>query len=433
MDSLTQKPRIHLASPLLPILVGLILIMQLIDPYRGWVILLVALGGAWLLSTLWIRSLAQKLRLTREVRFGWAQVGDQLEERLTLENNGWAPANWVEIIDYSTLPGHTISQVTGIGGTSSNQWHTLGMCTRRGIFNLGPTTLRSSDPFGIYIVEISDPATRTLMVMPPVVPLPAIEVAPGGRSGEGRPRVNAPERTVSSSSVREYFPGDSLRWIHWRTTARRNKPFVRVYDGTPAGDWRIILDLDASVQLGKDWDSTVEHGIILAASLADRGLRLRRAVGLAANSKELIWMQPDDSPAHRWAILRALAVAESGSASLGTLLRNMDKDIRSHTSIILITPSLSNEWIEALIPLIWRGVTPTVLLLDPSSFGGQGDSHSLLSLLGEMGIAHYVITKDLLDLEQARPGQAGRWEWRVSGRGKAVLVRKPGDMSWRSL
>lgn len=433
MDSLTQKPRIHLASPLLPILVGLILIMQLIDPYRGWVILLVALGGAWLLSTLWIRSLAQKLRLTREVRFGWAQVGDQLEERLTLENNGWAPANWVEIIDYSTLPGHTISQVTGIGGTSSNQWHTLGMCTRRGIFNLGPTTLRSSDPFGIYIVEISDPATRTLMVMPPVVPLPAIEVAPGGRSGEGRPRVNAPERTVSSSSVREYFPGDSLRWIHWRTTARRNKPFVRVYDGTPAGDWRIILDLDASVQLGKDWDSTVEHGIILAASLADRGLRLRRAVGLAANSKELIWMQPDDSPAHRWAILRALAVAESGSASLGTLLRNMDKDIRSHTSIILITPSLSNEWIEALIPLIWRGVTPTVLLLDPSSFGGQGDSHPLLSLLGEMGIAHYVITKDLLDLEQARPGQAGRWEWRVSGRGKAVLVRKPGDMSWRSL
>jgi uncharacterized protein (DUF58 family) len=307
------------------------------------------------------------------------------------------------------------------------------MCTRRGLFSLGPTGLRSSDPFGIYSLEINDPATRTLMVMPPVVPLPSIEVAPGGRSGEGRPRQNAPERTVSSSSVREYFPGDSLRWIHWRTTARRNKPFVRIYDGTPAGDWRILLDLENGVQSGEGWDSTVEHSIILAASLADRGLRLRRAVGLAANGNELIWLPPDDSPAQRFAILRALAVAEPGSTSLGTMLRNMEKDIRSHTSIILITPSLSNEWVEALLPLMWRGVTPTILLLDPTSFGSQGDSHPLLGMLGEMGVAHYVITKDLLDLQQARPGQAGRWEWRVSGRGKAVLVRKPGDMSWRGL
>jgi uncharacterized protein (DUF58 family) len=162
-------------------------------------------------------------------------------------------------------------------------------------------------------------------------------------------------------------------------------------------------------------------------------LRLRRAVGLAANSKDLIWIPPDDSLAQRWTILRALALAEPGADSVGTLLRNMDKDIRSHTSIILITPSLSNDWIEALMPLMWRGVTPTTLLLDPQSFGSQQDIRPMQSLLGELGIAHYTITKDLLNLEQARPGQKGRWEWRVSGRGKAVLVRKPGDMSWRGL
>ncbi|MBN2147779.1 MAG: DUF58 domain-containing protein [Anaerolineales bacterium] len=433
MNNLAHKPRIQLNSPLLPILMAAVLVMQLINPYRGWVILLVGLGGAWLVSSLWVRSLARNLRLKREMRFGWAQVGDQLEERLTLDNNGWAPATWVEIVDDSTLPGHTISQVTGIGGMNTNQWHTQGMCNRRGLFTLGPTGLRTSDPFGIYTLEIDNPATRTLMVMPPIVPLPAIEVAPGGRSGEGRPRVNAPERTVSSSSVRDYLPGDSLRWIHWRTTARRNKPFVRIFDGTPAGDWRILLDLQEGVQAGQGMDSTVEHSIILAASLADRGLHLRRAVGLAANGAELVWMPPDDSPAHRWAILRALALAEPGSTSLGTLLRNMEKDIRSHTSIIIITPSLSDEWVEALLPLMWRGVTPTVLLLDIASFGGQGDTRPMLGLLTQMGVAHYIITKELLDRPESRPGQAGRWEWRVSSRGKAVLVRKPGDMSWRGL
>lgn len=433
MNNQAHKPRIQLTSPLLPILMGVVFTMQLMNPYRGWIILLVGLGGAWLVSTLWIRTLSRKLRLKREMRFGWAQVGDRLEERLTLENGGWAPASWVEIVDHSTLPGHTISQVTGIGGMNTVQWHTHGMCTRRGLFTLGPTSLRTSDPFGIYTLEIVNPATRTLMVMPPVVPLPDIEVAPGGRSGEGRPRVNAPERTVSSSSVREYLPGDNLRWIHWRTTARRNKHFVRIFDGTPAGDWRILLDLENSVQAGEGFDSTVEHSIILAASLADRGLRLRRAVGLAANGHELVWMPPDDSPAHRWALLRALALAEPGTTPLGTLLRNMQHDIRSHTSIILITPSVSNDWVEALLPLIWRGVTPTVLLLDPVTFGGQADIRPMLGLLSQMGIAQYAITKDLLDRPEARPGERGKWEWRVSAHGKAVLVRKPGDMSWRGL
>lgn len=407
--------------------------MQLVDPYRGWAILLAGLGGAWFVSLLWVRSFRDQLRLKREMRFGWAQVGDQLEERLTLENNGWAPASWVEIVDHSTLPGHNINQVTGIGSKSTNQWHTKGICTRRGLFILGPTSLRCSDPFGIYTIEISDPATRTLMIMPPIVPLPEIQIAPGGRSGEGQPRQNAPERSVSSSSVREYLPGDSLRWIHWLTTARREKPFVRVFDGTPAGDWRIVLDLEDRVQAGSGWDSTIEHSIVLTASLADRGLRMRRAVGLAVNGEELVWLPPEDNPLQRWNILRALALVDTGTTPLDTLLKNMESDIRSHTSIILITPSLSGNWIEALLPLMWRGVTPTVLLLDPGSFGGQGEIQPMTSLMSEMGISYHVITKDLLDRPEARPGQTGRWEWRVLPTGKAVLVRKPGDLSWRVL
>jgi hypothetical protein len=74
---------LKLNTRLLPALVGLLLLMQLIVPYRGWLILLVGLGGGWLVSYLWARSLAQGLRLTRETRFGWAQVGDRLEERFT--------------------------------------------------------------------------------------------------------------------------------------------------------------------------------------------------------------------------------------------------------------------------------------------------------------------------------------------------------------
>lgn len=428
---MTSKIRFN--AYLLPVMLGMALLMQLLDPYRGWAIVLVGLGGAWLLSFFWIRSLAQNLRLVREMRFGWAQVGDQLEERFTLENTGWAPAVWVELVDHSTLPDHNINWATGISGNTSSQWHTMGVCTRRGLFTLGPTTLRSSDPFGIYTVEVHDPASRTLMVMPPVVPLPAIEVAPGGRSGEGRPRPNAPERSVSVSSVREYTPGDNLRWIHWPTTARYGTPYVRIFDGTPAGDWRIILDLDQHVQAGEGWDATEEHGIILAASLADRGIRLRRAVGLVVNGRQMVWLPPAEGEGQRFAILRALALAEEGERPLGSLLRRIEGEIRSNSSIIVITSSTDSDWIEALIPYTWKGVAPTILLLDPLTFGGSGDARPLHSLLTDLGINHYDISRQLLDRPEARPGKEGNWEWRISPRGRAVLVRKPGDMSWRGL
>jgi len=94
---------------------------------------------------------------------------------------------------------------------------------------------------------------------------------------------------------------------------------------------------------------------------------------------------------------------------------------------------LYSNWIEALLPLMWRGVTPTVLLLDPVSFGGPSSSNSMQTTLTKLGIAHYIITQELLNRPEAHPGQEGHWEWRVTPSGRAVLKRKPGDLSWKTL
>jgi uncharacterized protein (DUF58 family) len=279
-----SKARLQLNSRLVPALVGLLLLLQLAFPYRGWTMLLVGLGGGWLIGYLWARSLARGLQLTREVRFGWAQVGDRLQERFTLVNRGWASGLWVEIVDHSTLPDYQASRVTGLGGKDARRWYTHGVCTHRGLYTLGPTSLRSGDPLGLYTVTLHYPDASALMVTPPIVPLPAIEVAPGGRAGEGRrSRADPLERTVGAAGVRDYRPGDNLNWIHWRISAHRDALLVRLFDSTPTSNWWIFLDLERRVQAGEGWDSTEEHGVMLAASLTDRGLRAGRAVGLVAD------------------------------------------------------------------------------------------------------------------------------------------------------
>jgi uncharacterized protein (DUF58 family) len=426
-------PTLKLNAPLVPILCGVLLILVLVDPYKGWTVLFLAFGGAISISYLWARSLAQGLRLKREMRFGWAQVGDQLEERFTLVNNSRFPALWVEIYDQTNMPNYWSNQVRSIRGGMENRWVFRSVCSQRGLYTFGPTTLRTSDPLGFFNITLDDPTSTTMMVMPPVVTLPAIQVAPGGRAGDGTMRVNAPERTVSSASVREYIPGDSLRWIHWPSSAKRDELIVRVFEGAPAGDWWIILDLEADVQFGKGLDSTIEHGVILAASLANLGMRNGRSVGFITHGYDLVWLPPNISDEHNWSILRELALVEAGEMELGQLLDLSRPALDQNTSLIVITPAVGGKWLEALVAVKQNQIVPTVLLFDPQSFGGELSPYGMGETLSMLGIANEVIPKHMLDREEIQPGREGRWQWRVTPLGKAMLDMEPEEMAWRGL
>jgi uncharacterized protein (DUF58 family) len=421
----------RLNSRLLPALIALFLVLQLIFPHRAWVTVLIALGGAWLIAYLWARSLARGLRLTRERRFGLAQVGDQIEERFTLTNEGPFPALWFEASDESTLPGYRISRATGIEGYTELQWITQGVCERRGAFTLGPTTLRTGDPFGIYTAERRYETTTPVFVLPPIVPLPSIEVAPGGRAGEGRRKHEALERTVSAAGVRQYVAGDELRSIHWPTSARRESLFVRLFDNMPAGDWWIYLDLNRRAQAGEGANSTLEHGVILAASLIDHGLSSGHAVGLVMHGETLTRLPPLPTHTARLDMLRALALAAPGPLSLASLLSRVRPPLRQLASLVVITADTSGDWIESLLPSMWRGAVPTVLLLDPASFGGAGDAAPILAALTELSLTRYLITRNMLDRPEAHPGQRG-FRWRVTPTGRAILATQASELEWKS-
>ncbi len=426
--------RLRLNYRMLPILVVVLIILQVIDPAIAWKTLLVFLGGAWLLGWVWAYGLAKGLKFTREMRYGWAQVGDELEERFTIYNDSMFPATWLEITDYSNLPDYHASFATLVGGKSTSELTTHGRCARRGLYTLGATSLQSGDPLGIYSIQINDPGRQTLLVLPPVIPLPPISVTPGGFWGDGRPRNQTPEQSVGAAGVREYQPGDALRMIHWPTSAKHDKTFVRLLEGTPAADWWIVLDLDGAVQIGAGWDSSEEHAVILAASLVDRGLRSRIAVGLAVNGEQPSWQTPSSNPDQRWGLLRSLALARTGTLNLQQFLERSAGSFGRQSSLVIITSNIEPAWSGSLAELQWRGsVVPTIMLLEPASFGGTASAFGLASQLQHMGLACHIITRDLLNRPEAHPGQAGRWEWHISATGKAIPIHKPAESGWRKL
>ena len=378
-------------------------------------ILLVGLSTVYLVSYYWALTQKNQINLVREMRFGWSQVGDQLQERFNLDNKGWAPAVWIHVDDHSDLPGYSGSRVTRIGSHAHRQWFERGICERRGLFTIGPTTVTTGDPLGLFEVKLEYPATTNMMVMPPIVSLPEIQIAPGGKIGEGVNTERSWDHTVTVSGVREYTPGDSLRYIHWPTSARRGELFVRTFDSTPTSDQWIFLDMNREVHAGEGEDASEEHGVILAASMMNRSLEKGLAVGFGANGEELSWFQPHFDETQKWKILRALALLEKGDQPLDRLLGVARQSLRFRSSIIVITPDLSGTWIQPVLLMRKKGIIPNIILLNAPEFGGEGDLSQIEGKLISLGIDHYLIGPDFLnslDLELTPATQTRRDEYK---------------------
>jgi uncharacterized protein (DUF58 family) len=392
-----KTTELTLRHKVLPYLIPLLLIIQLVSPRKVWMILLVGISTIFVISFSWAKSLQNGIHFYREMRFGWSKVGDHLQERFEVSNTGWAPAVWVYMADHSDLAGYQASRVLYISAKSFRKWIKKGICERRGLYTIGPTSLYTGDPLGIFAVKIEYAATSNMMVMPQILSLPEIQIAPGGRIGEGINIANSWEQTVTVASVREYHPGDSLRYIHWPTSARKNELFVRTFDNTPTSDQWVFMDMNVNVNAGEGENASEEHGIILAASLMNWSLEDGHAVGFGANGKNLAWHRPSADETQKWKILRALALLEKGDEPLFRLLEVARQSLRSRSSLIIITADLGGSWLDPVLLMRKKGIIPTILLLNASEFGGEGDPSHLQNRLIYLGLNNYLINPDYLD------------------------------------
>ncbi len=378
--------RLRVATPWPFIAWVALLAMQIISPDPAWSWPLVGLGALIALSYGYARVLRDGVTGQRQTLGTWVVAGDRLAERFTLTNAGPLPVLWARVVDASDVPGYRVDRVETVPAQGQREWTTAGVCQRRGVFRLGPWALELADPAGLFRVEQRYPATTTIMVYPRASFLPHIELPRGRAAGRASSSQRAVEETVLVGGTRAYLPGDPLRHIAWRSTARHDALMVHEFDHEPSGDLWLVVDLDAGVQAGRDAEATQEYAVILAASLAARFLRQgeRRAVGLVASGRHPVLLPPSRGQAQLWRVLQALAEAEPAPGRpFDLLLQQSAPNLGSGRTLVLLTPSQDPGWVAQLLPLIRRGNAPTAVLLDATTFDPPaGDTAALAGLRG---------------------------------------------------
>lgn len=388
-------------------------------------------------SFFWAWSNIHWVYLSRVTRTRRSQVGRSLEERFTVRNTSLLPKLWLEVRDHSTLPEHYASQVVnGLAPRDTFYWRVSTLGRERGRFQLGPITLRSSDPFGFFPMERELTPTSHVVVYPMTVDIHQFALPVGVLPGGDALRRRTHYVTTNAAGVREYAPGDSFSRIHWPSTARRDRMIVKEFELDPLADIWIVPDMSvlnhvvgqqaAEAKVPKPgelpgwmeaaWhtfklpETTEEYTVTIAASLAQYFLRRDRAVGLLAYGQSHEVVQPDRGERQLNRILETLSVLRAGGQwPLQNMLNAQSHLLPRGTTVIAITPMTQQTWATAAQQLTRRGMRVVTVLVDPSSFGGRYPAAPLASMLQASGIVTYLVQNgdDLTAVLSASQRRAG--------------------------
>ncbi len=404
------------------------LIWQIVWPTPLAFTALVTVGLLWLIGWRWARTMALKVSATRQLRYMAVQVGDELEETLTIDNRSGLPAIWTEIVDRSNAPGYSIGGVYVVGRRSTVHRREHTVCTRRGVFTLGPWELRLGDPFGLFEVRLGYTQQTEILVYPPLAEL-SPELLPHRRQvGDLQPLHQAiVADTLAATTTRPYVIGDPLRRVHWRTTARHADLYVKVFEPEASSTVWLLLDVDSAAHYGEGAESSLEKMIILAATLAAQLLSDRLAVGLMIDAETSQVVPPQAGQAQLWSILRALALARSLAQPIEQTLQQARSVISARDAIVVITPSLDPHWPHALHTLARRrsALGTEVIVIDPASFGGPGDVGAFAALLSEQGIPAQIVRREDIRPIAAAYGELRRWQFQTLGTGRVIARQTP--------
>jgi uncharacterized protein (DUF58 family) len=178
---------------------------------------------------------------------------------------------------------------------------------RRGLHGLSGLHISTRFPFGLLRRSIDVEAAAQLLVYPALVPANQAVMHSGLADLEEQVSSTI-ARHGEFESLREFRPGDDPRDIHWRTSARRGRRFVRQYQGNLGRVVMVALD-DTRPPEGTPGEPAepFEAAVSLAASVAVLLLRQGYQVGLATSSSNIA---PATGSQQSARILKHLALVE---------------------------------------------------------------------------------------------------------------------------
>jgi uncharacterized protein (DUF58 family) len=242
----------------------------------------------------------------------------------------------------------------------------------RGRHRFSPVTLSIADPFGLAEAELAIEEEQALVVYPRLTELERLFFDGGAGPEHGRRLLLRRPVGFELHSVRDYQQGESLRRVHWPSTARRGALMVKELEDSPRDEVAVLLDGDAAGVAGSPPDSSFDAAVRAAGSILLAQIRRGRRCVLALNTagRETQAVSADGPEWQRALELLAAAEPDARSPAAALLASGISPAARS-LELVVVTSRIEPGLVDRLLERALTRRAVALVHVEAAGFAGR--------------------------------------------------------------
>ncbi|MDQ2981265.1 MAG: DUF58 domain-containing protein [Actinomycetota bacterium] len=248
-------------------------------------------------------------------------------------------------------------------------------CEHWGSFEVGEVVWRARDAFGLLSFEGTGGEPSRLKVYPRAEVLQRLLRPLETQTFAGNQVTRSRGEGIEFADLRPFTPGDRIRRVNWRATARRGAPWVN--ESHPERNSDVVIFLDTFAEARRGDTGTLDLGVRAAASLAAHYLKEKDRVGLVSFGGVLNWLTASSGTAQLYRFVDSLLDAD---ISLSYAWKDLNvipsRTLPPRALVLALSPLLDERAVGALLDLRGRGLDLAVIELSPLSFVDEGESET---------------------------------------------------------
>jgi uncharacterized protein (DUF58 family) len=235
---------------------------------------------------------------------------------------------------------------------------------RWGGYLAGGVRVRARDGFGLFLYEDDAGRPLPIRVYPDAERLRTMVRPNETQAAAGNLVSRLRGEGIEFADVRPFHPGDRVRHVNWRVSARRGE--LHVNEQHPERNADVVLFLDTFAGAGQAGASTLDHAVRAASALAARYLRDRDRVGLMGFGGILRWLRPGMGLRQQYRLLETLVEAEIVASYAWKALDVIPPGVLPAKALVVaLTPLIDDRAVNALLDIRARGFDVAVVEVDP--------------------------------------------------------------------
>jgi uncharacterized protein (DUF58 family) len=305
-------------------------------------------------ATGWVRLSSRPVRVSRHGADRDLVEGDDVWVRLEVQTTSALPPPTLVAHERPGRLGERRVELASSWGAGHSARYALSTVPR-GRYVFEAVRLTIEDPFALARTEVVQGEPQALVVYPRLVELDRLFSEGGAHTQEGRRLLLRRPTGFDLHSVREHEHGESLRMVHWRSTAHRGQLMVKELEDAPRDEVAVLLDGDASAVVGDSFDVAVRAAGSILRAHHRRGRRCALVVNSAARESQTI-----ASAGHWHRALELLAAAEPTARTPVFALLHGDGGVAARSlELVVVTSRVDVRLVDRLVQraLSRRGVS----------------------------------------------------------------------------